>query len=70
MHGGEAHEARVHNLLATRLPVLEARLLYPTDEVLEQLENMLEKRQSIGRKAMRKIGEQLDARVTQLQTGG
>jgi hypothetical protein len=70
VHGGEAHEARVRNLLAMRLAVLEARLLYPTDDVLEQLENMLEHRQSLGRKAMRKIGEQLDTRVAELQAGG
>jgi hypothetical protein len=70
MHGGEAHKARVHNLLAMRLAVLEARLLYPTDDVLEQLENMLEKRQFLGRKAMRKIGEQLDTRLAELQAGG
>jgi hypothetical protein len=38
--------------------------------VLEQLENMLEKRQLLGRKAMRKIGEQLDTRVAELQAGG
>jgi hypothetical protein len=53
-----------------RLAVLEARLLDPTDDVLEQLENMLEHRQSLGRKAMRKIGEQLDTRVAELQAGG
>jgi hypothetical protein len=50
--------------------VLEARLLYPTDHILEQLENRLEKRQFLGRKAMRKIGEQLDTRVVELQNGG
>jgi hypothetical protein len=53
-----------------RLAVLEARLLYPTDDVLEQLENMLEKRQFLGREAMRKIGEQFDTRLAELQAGG
>lgn len=53
-----------------RLAVFQARLLYPTDDVLEQLENTLEKRQLLGRKAMRKIGEQLNTRVAELQNGG
>jgi hypothetical protein len=52
------------------LHVFQARLLYPTDDVLEQLENTLEKRQFLGRKAMRKIGEQLNTRVAELQNGG
>ena len=69
-HGGEANKARVHNLLVMRLAVLEARLLYPTDDVLEHLENTLEHQQFLGRKAMRKIGEQLNTRVAQLQSGG
>ena len=42
----------VHRLLEMRLAVFQARLLYPTDDVLEQLENTLEKRQFLGRKAM------------------
>ena len=47
--------------------MFQARLLYPTDDVLEQLENTLEKRQFLGRKA---IGEQLNTRVAELQNGG
>ena len=69
-HGGEANKARVHNLLVMRLAVHKARLLYPTDDVLEHLENNLEKRQFLGRKAMRKIGEQFNRRVAELQSGG
>ena len=67
LHGGEAQKERVHRLLEMRLAVFQARLLYPTDDVLEQLENTLEKRQFLGRKA---IGEQLNTRVAELQNGG
>jgi hypothetical protein len=34
------------------------------------LENTLEKRQFLGRKAMYEIGEQLNTRVIELQNGG
>jgi hypothetical protein len=69
-HGGEARKGRLHRLLDMRLAVLEARLLYPTDPVLEQLENRLEKRQFLGRKKKHHIAEELDTRVTELQGGG
>jgi hypothetical protein len=40
------HDERVRRLLEMRLAVLEARLLYPTDDVLEQLERTLDERVS------------------------
>ena len=68
-HGGEAHKDRVHRLLDMRLAVLEARLLYPTDPVLEQLENNLEHRQRLGREKMKKILAELNAQLAELHAG-
>lgn len=68
-HGGEAHKDRVHRLLEMRLAVFEARLLYPTDPVLEQLENTLEHRQRLGRKKMKEILAELNARLAELHAG-
>ena len=70
LHGGEAQKARVRRLLEVRLSVFQARLLYPTDDVLEQLENTLEQRQFLGRKAMRRFLDQLNTRLVELQSGG
>ena len=53
-----------------RIAVLKARLQYPTDEVLQQLELTVEARQSLGRNAMRKFLDQLNARLADLQSPG
>jgi hypothetical protein len=53
-----------------RLAVFKARLLYPTDDVLEQMEQTLDQRTSLGRAAMRDFVTQLDARLVELQFGG
>jgi hypothetical protein len=47
--------------------VLRARLQYPTDEVLKQLEQTVEAQQSLGRKKHRKFLDQLNTRLAQLE---
>ena len=56
--------------LEMRISVLTARLQYPTDEVLRQLEQEVEARQSLGREAWRSFLDQLNTRIVELQNGG
>jgi hypothetical protein len=63
------HEPAIRRLLEARLAVDEARLLYPADDVLEQLDQTLDKRKSLGRAAMGSLVEQLDTRLSELQAG-
>jgi len=65
-------EALVRRWLQVRLQVLQARLAYPTDEVLEQIdENMTDDGQPfLGKAAKRSILEQLHARLAELPAGG
>ena len=53
-----------------RIAVLKARLQYPTDEVLQQLEQRVEARKSLGRKKHQKFLDQLNTRLAQLSGGG
>ncbi len=50
--------------------MLQARLAYPTDEVLEQLDELLDTRISLSRAAKRNILARLHARLAELQPGG
>jgi hypothetical protein len=47
-----------------------SRLLFPTDEVLQQMEDTLDQRTGLGRVAMRTMVAELNARIAQLQAGG
>jgi hypothetical protein len=64
------HEASVRRWLQTEIAVLKARLAFPTDEVLEQLDQMLDTRESLSRSAKRHILARLHARLAELQPGG
>lgn len=61
--------ARKERWLEMRISVLTARLQYPTDEVLKQLEQAVEARQSLGRIAWRSFLDQLNTRIVELQSG-
>jgi hypothetical protein len=50
-----------------RIAVLRARLDFPTDEVLKQLEQTVESRKSLNRKKEQKFLDQLNARLAQLE---
>ena len=63
------HEQSVRRLLLMRLAVDEARLDHPGDDVLDQLDDMLDQRRSLGRAAMRTILEQFDTRLVELGAG-
>jgi hypothetical protein len=63
------NEAGVRRLLELELAVLEARLVYPIDKVLEQLEQ-IDKRTSLSPAAMRRILERLNTRLAKLNAGG
>ena len=63
-------EARKSGWLEMRIAVLKARLQYPTDEVLQQLEQRVEARKSLGRKKHQKFLHQLNTRLAQLSAGG
>jgi len=62
--------ARKSRWLEMRISVLTACLQYPTDEVLQQLEQRVEARQSLGRKALRRFLNQLNTRIAELQSPG
>jgi hypothetical protein len=62
-----SHEPSVRRWLQTEIAVLEARLAFPTDEVLDQ---MLDTRISLSRAAKRNILARLHARLAELQPGG
>jgi hypothetical protein len=64
------HEASVRRWLQVEIAVLQARMTYPTDEVLEQLDQMLDTRTTLSRAAKRRILAQLHARLAELQGGG
>jgi hypothetical protein len=64
------HEASLRRWLQTEIAVLEARLAFPTDEVLEQLDQMLDTRETLGRTAKRHVLARLHARLTELQPQG
>ena len=53
--------------LEMRIAVLKARLDYPTDEVLKQLEETVEARERLGRKNFRNFLDQLNTRLAELQ---
>jgi hypothetical protein len=63
-------EASIRRFLQVEIAVLQARLAYPTDEVLEQLDQMLDTRTSLGREAKRNILARLHARLRELKAGG
>jgi hypothetical protein len=69
-HAGGGQSARVSRLLQMQIAVLEARLLFPFDETLEQIEATLDSRTELGRVAMRTLLDQLNARVAELHAGG
>jgi hypothetical protein len=50
--------------------VLKARLQYPTDEVLMQLEQTVEARKSLSRKKQQTFLEKLSTRLVELQNFG
>jgi hypothetical protein len=62
--------ARKSRWLEVRISVLTARLQYPTDEVLQQLEQAVEARKSLGRKKFWEFLDQLNTRLAELQAGG
>ena len=69
-HSETKQSERKSRWLEMRISVLTARLQYPTDEVLQQLEQAVEARQSLGRKALRRFLDQLNARLVELQSPG
>jgi len=69
-HSDSKKSDRKSRWLEMRISVLTARLQYPTDEVLQQLEQTVEARQSLGRKALRQFLDQLNTRIAELQSGG
>ena len=69
-HSETKESARKERWLEMRISVLTARLQYPTDEVLQQLEQRVEARQSLGRKALRRFLNQLNTRIAELQSPG
>src|SRR5262249_6946824 len=69
-HSETKQSARKERWLEMRISVLTARLQYPTDEVLQQLEQEVEARQSLGRKKLREFLDRLSRRLTELHSGG
>ena len=63
-------ETSVRRWLQMEIAVLQARLAYPSDEVLEQLDQLLDTRISLSRAAKRNILAWLHARLAELQPGG
>jgi len=63
-------ETSVRRWLQVEIAVLQARLAYPSDEVLEQLDQLLDTRISLSRAAKRNILARLHARLAELQPGG
>jgi hypothetical protein len=62
--------ARKSRWLKMRIAVLRGRLQYPTDEVLEQLEQTVEAQNSLGRKKYQNFLDQLNTRLAELGAGG
>jgi hypothetical protein len=69
-NGDTKESARKSEWLEMRIAVLKARLQYPTDEVLQQLEQRIEASKSLGRKKHRKFLDKLNTRLAELQAGG
>jgi hypothetical protein len=69
-HSESKQSERKERWLEMRISVLTARLQYPTDEVLKQLEQQVEARDSLGRKDWRTFLDQLNTRIVELQNGG
>lgn len=69
-HQNGRKSARVRRLLDLRISVLEARLLFPFDQMLEQMEATLDARTGLGRVAARTFNNQLNSRVAELQASG
>jgi hypothetical protein len=65
-----AHEASIRRWLQAEIAVLHARLAHPTDEVLEQLDQMLDTRTSLSQSGKRHILQRLHARLAELQPAG
>jgi hypothetical protein len=63
-------EPSIRRWLHVEMAVLQARLAYPTDEALEQLDQMLDTRISLSRAAKRHILKRLHARLRELKAGG
>jgi hypothetical protein len=64
------HEASIRRLLQAEIAILHARLTFPTDEVLEQLDHMLDTRDALSRAGKKHVLERLHARLAELQPGG
>ena len=60
--------ARKSNWLEVRIAVLRARLQFPTDEVLKQLEQTVEERNGLSGKKEQKFLDQLNARLAELES--
>src|SRR6266536_1833255 len=67
-----AHEASIRRWLQVEIAVLQARLAYPIDEVLDQIdESMTDNgKTSLSKSAKRRTLTQLHARLAELQAGG
>jgi hypothetical protein len=65
-----SHEPSVRRWLQTEIAVLEARLAFPTNEVLIQLDEMLDTREALNRWGKRRVLARLHARLAELQPGG
>jgi hypothetical protein len=64
------HEPSVRRWLQTEIAVLQARLDFPADEELEQLDQMLDTRTALSRSTKRRILTRLRARLDELQPAG
>jgi hypothetical protein len=63
------HEPSVRRWLQTEIAVLQARLDFPADEELEQLDQMLDTLTALSRSGKRHILARLHARLAELQPG-
>jgi hypothetical protein len=63
-------EASIRRWLQTEIEVLQARLDFPVDGELEELDQMLDTRTSLSRAAKRRILARLRARLAELQPVG
>jgi hypothetical protein len=64
------NEPSVRRWLQTEIAVLKARLDFPADKELEQLDQMLDTRTALSRSAKRRILARLRARLDELQPAG
>ena len=63
-------EPSVRRWLQVEIAVLQARLDYPADHMLEKLDRMLDTRTSLSREGKRNILARLHARLRELKAGG